>query len=316
MRKGVRMAFKATFFSIVSVGTMGCGASLLSTTNAAGPPDAAGRIGCIDARAEHPETVKLITGANSLGAVPEWPACTNGKSGRDFLRSHTTVIDRRTASNPRDSASRCTDTKSPPKVTFRPRAASFTPQTEANGPVAIGGNAREVLPASRRQQHRNRSMSYVESSGKSPIQRYTDYVTAEDKDDASGGPSRKHQRALVASAETEVELRERLTALQNSAATLSPVEAELVLSVFRKHFLFSRLTPAQLMMLVKSCEKLAVEPEAAVVTQGEQDAEHFYIVNEGTYQARTAAGRIARRHTSWAPHDSANTFRNRRVRWR
>ena len=84
-----------------------------------------------------------------------------------------------------------------------------------------------------------------------PVLRFTEYVSAEGNATNAG---RKHRGVVVNAPETEVELRKRLNNLQSSELTTS--EAELVLRVLRAHFLFSRMTPTQLMQIVKSVEKV------------------------------------------------------------
>jgi hypothetical protein len=60
-------------------------------------------------------------------------------------------------------------------------------------------------------------------------------------------------------------------------------ESELVLGVLRKHFMFSRMGAPQLMQLITNVEKMNTVIEEAVVSQGDDNAEHFYIVNSGEY---------------------------------
>ena len=245
-------------------------------------------------------------GAAVSSAADEVPTKKKG-SGRRFemQRANTTAIDRRSApdESPKssDPLGNSADSSAPlptPKK-HRPRAASFDGGSGLNGVDLLGrstlaaapdkggsftsprgGTSSTVTPP---QRHRARAMSTYEHSKTKPIVRYTDYVTAEDGKTDSG-PSRKHARMVVASAETEVELKQRMLELQASAARLSASEAEMVLGVLRKHFLTARFSPSQLMQLVKSCEREETEEGKTVVAQGETDAEHFYIINDGEYQ--------------------------------
>ena len=117
-------------------------------------------------------------------------------------------------------------------------------------------------------------------SGKGPeVRMVTGWIQAEDAKQRDG---RKHGHAILSTPQSEVELRNRLNELHVTSKLLS-TESDLILSVVRTHFLFSRLTAAQLGQIVSSIEKISFTDGEAVVTQGDADAEHFYIINDGDY---------------------------------
>lgn len=130
-----------------------------------------------------------------------------------------------------------------------------------------------------------RAMSISEATVASET-RYTGYLTSE----IAKAPERRHQRAvgLGASAlQVEIAFRSRLDSLTNSSQ-LSSAELELVLNVLRNHFLFSTLATKNLMQICSRMEKTNLCSGETVVSQGDTDAEHFYIISNGDYQVEVA----------------------------
>ena len=169
-------------------------------------------------------------------------------------RSNTSAI----APGPR-SVSISSDKPSEPKV-FRQRSQSVQPMSqqkllEMNG---RGGAEKSASPKTPdrspdgQRKHRGRSNSMLEAD--KPIVRFTAYVQAGGDDGL--GPGKKKARGVITGApETELDLRQRLQSLQGNT-DLTKAEAEMLLSVLRKHFLFTRMAPAQLEKCVSNCERV------------------------------------------------------------
>ena len=204
---------------------------------------------------EDPLSAKEATPENRRNPPAAAPSA--GKSGggrREMSRSNTSAI----APGPR-SVSISSDKPSEPKV-FRQRSQSVQPMSqqkllEMNG---RGGAEKSASPKTPdrspdgQRKHRGRSNSMLEAD--KPIVRFTAYVQAGGDDGL--GPGKKKARGVITGApETELDLRQRLQSLQGNT-DLTKAEAEMLLSVLRKHFLFTRMAPAQLEKCVSNCERV------------------------------------------------------------
>ena len=156
---------------------------------------------------------------------------------------------------------------------------------EFNGQFAVVGRSSQAdssrKSSSKRKPRGTRSMSVSVISASSEI-RYTGYVTG----DAQHSNNRRHQRAVGVGASTpqrNEELRGRLKDLQSSSQ-LSGSELQMLQGVLRSHFLFSRMPTSCLTQICWGMERMTLSIGEPVVEQGQMDAEHFYIVNDGEFQ--------------------------------
>ena len=131
-------------------------------------------------------------------------------------------------------------------------------------------------PSPTRKTRKNRSMS-VSGLTAQPVLRFTGYVQA-----GENRVIRKRGQIVMSAPQNEVEIRARLQEMKTS--DLPVEEAELVLGTIRGHFLFNHMNTSTLMQVVSSMEKIRMTGQECVVEQGQENAEHMYIVCDGACQ--------------------------------
>jgi serine/threonine protein kinase/CRP-like cAMP-binding protein len=83
-------------------------------------------------------------------------------------------------------------------------------------------------------------------------------------------------------AESEFELRTTVAKLEKD--DVSQEQAEWMIKVLRKHFLFSSMPTEQLLRVVKHMQKVDCLPGVDLVTQGDTEASDFFIVASGSFE--------------------------------
>ena len=99
------------------------------------------------------------------------------------------------------------------------------------------------------------------------------------------------RRQPAVCAESEFDIRANAARLEDCAGTsgtLTQPEAEFILQVLRGHFLFARLPMVQLLRVCRHMQRIELPTGQRLVTQGEPNARHFFIVASGALEVQVS----------------------------